>query len=65
MNVNPDLLRTPTHQMTTRYRNIPIGSRRLPMRTVALSHVVIAGNCSLWPFIVRTGWRWVAKGQPS
>lgn len=46
MNVNPDLLRTPTHQMTTRYRNIPIGSCRLPMRTFALSYVVIAGNCS-------------------
>mgnify|MGYP006896106898 CR=1 FL=1 len=56
MNVNPDLLRTPTHQMTTRYRNIPIGSCRLPMRTAALSYVVIAGNCILWPFIVRTGW---------
>ena len=42
MNVNPDLLRTLTHQMTTRYHKIPIHSSGLPVRAVVLSHVVTA-----------------------
>ena len=45
MNVNPDLLRTPTHQMTTRYRNIPIGSRRFESRGYCRKFQSLAFYC--------------------